>query len=97
MSYYFVSFIKINDLEKYQKYINEVDELSSKFNGKYLALDDNPKILEGNWNYSRSVIIKFNTETEFNDWYYSEEYQRILKYRLNASKCDTILIKGKEN
>ncbi len=97
MSYYFVSYININDDEEYQRYVNEVDEVSAKFNGKYLALDDNPKILEGNWGYSRTVIIKFNTETEFNDWYYSEEYQRILKFRLNASKCDTILIKGKEN
>ena len=97
MSYYFVSYININDDEEYQRYVNEVDEISAKFNGKYLALDDNPKILEGNWGYSRTVIIKFNTETEFNDWYYSEEYQRILKFRLNASKCDTILIKGKEN
>jgi uncharacterized protein (DUF1330 family) len=92
-----VSYININDDEEYQRYVNEVDEVSAKFNGKYLALDDNPKILEGNWGYSRTVIIKFNTETEFNDWYYSEEYQRILKFRLNASKCDTILIKGKEN
>jgi len=95
MSYYFVSYIKIIDKDEYQKYVNEVDIVSAKYNGKYLALDDHPKLLEGNWNYTRTVIIEFRTEKEFNDWYYSKEYQSILRHRLNASSCDTILIKGK--
>jgi uncharacterized protein (DUF1330 family) len=97
MSYYFVAYIKINDEEEYQKYVNEVDEVSAKFNGKYLAIDDNPRILEGNWKYSRTVIIEFNNEADFDDWYNSEDYQRILKYRSKAADCDTILIRGKEN
>ena len=97
MSYYFVSYIKINDQDEYQKYVNEVDEVSAKYRGKYLALDDSPRVLEGNWKYSRTVIIEFNDEADFNEWYNSEDYQRILKLRLNASECDTILIKGQEN
>ncbi len=36
MSYYFVACIKINNEQEYQKYVNEVDEVSAKFNGKYL-------------------------------------------------------------
>jgi uncharacterized protein (DUF1330 family) len=94
--YYFVANIKIDDREEYQKYVERVDEVFAKYNGKYLAFDDNPKILEGNWGYSISVIIGFKCEADFNDWYYSKDYQEILKFRLNAAKCDTILIKGKE-
>jgi uncharacterized protein (DUF1330 family) len=97
MSYYFVSYIKINHQDEYQKYVNEVDEVSAKYRGKYLALDDSPRVLEGNWKYSRTVLIEFNDEADFNEWYNSEDYQRILKLRLNASECDTILIKGQEN
>jgi uncharacterized protein (DUF1330 family) len=97
MSYYFIAYIKINNEKEYQKYVNEVDEVSAKYRGKYLALDDNPKILEGNWKYSRTVIIEFKDEADFNNWYNSEDYQRILKHRLKAAECDTILIKGKEN
>ena len=40
MKYYFVANIKIDDPEEYQKYLNEVDHVFSKYNGKYLALDD---------------------------------------------------------
>ena len=95
MSYYFVVNIKINNQLEYQKYINKADEVFSKFNGKYLAVHDKPKILEGNWDYSRVVIIEFETEEDFNHWYNSKEYQEILKYRIAASTSDGILIKGK--
>jgi uncharacterized protein (DUF1330 family) len=67
----------------------------SKFKRKYLAVDDKPKIVEGNREYSRVVIIEFATEQDFNRWYNSKEYQEILKYRISASVSDGILIKGK--
>ena len=95
MKYYFVANIKINDPDEYQKYLNEADEIFSKYNGKYLALDDSPLVLEGKWDYSRVVIIEFQSKSEFNKWYKSKDYQRILEYRLGAADCDTILIKGR--
>jgi hypothetical protein len=61
---------------------------------KYLAIDESPTLLEGEWNYTKSVLIKFNNKKEFEDWYYSADYQKILKHRLNAAKCDTILLEG---
>ncbi len=73
MSYYFITNIKINDKNKYQKYVDKVDDVFSKYNGKYLAVDDSPKIIEGNWKYSRTVVIEFKTEVDFNNWYNSKE------------------------
>lgn len=97
MNYYFSAQIKINDEEEYQKYIAQVDNVFSKFNGKYLAVDDSPIIIEGKWNYTRAVLIKFPSKDDFDNWYNSEEYQSILKHRLNGAICDSILIKGLEN
>ena len=95
MSCYFVANIKIHDNEEYQKYVDNVDEVFSKYKGKYLAVDDYPEIIEGTWKYTRAVIIEFETESDFNNWYNSKNYQDILKHRLNGADCDTILIKGK--
>ncbi len=92
--YYFVANIQIINVDEYNKYVNKVDDVFSKYNGKYLALDDNPQLLEGDWNYTRSVIISFENEIDFDSWYNSKDYQEILKYRLNSAKCDTVLIKG---
>jgi uncharacterized protein (DUF1330 family) len=94
MSYYFIANIKIKNLDEYKKYLNEASEIFSKYNGKYLAVDDKPQILEGKWNYTRTVLIEFKSKEDFEMWYNSDDYQRILKYRLKASECDTILVSG---
>ncbi len=96
MSYYFSAQIRVNDQNEYDKYLETFDEIFSKYNGEYLAIDESPVILEGKWNYTKSVLIRFSSKQEFEGWYYSGDYQAILRHRLNASVCDTILIKGIE-
>lgn len=94
MIHYFVAQIKINDSDEYQKYLDKFDDIFSNYKGEYLAIDESPVLLEGDWNYTKSVLIKFKSKQDFEDWYYSDDYQKILKHRLNASKCDTILVEG---
>jgi uncharacterized protein (DUF1330 family) len=94
MIHYFVAQIKIHDPIEYEKYLDKFDEIFSRYDGEYLAIDESPIILEGNWDYTKSVLVKFKNKQDFEDWYNSDDYQRILKYRLNSSKCDTILVKG---
>jgi uncharacterized protein (DUF1330 family) len=96
MKCYFSAQISIHDEDEYEKYLENFDDIFSRYKGEYLAIDESPVLLEGNWNYTKSVLIKFNSESEFNDWYYSDDYQKILKHRLAAAKCDTILLKGLE-
>jgi uncharacterized protein (DUF1330 family) len=40
------------------------------------------------------VIIEFQKEDDFHEWYNSEDYQTIVKYRLGGSKCDSVLVHG---
>jgi uncharacterized protein (DUF1330 family) len=94
MTHYFVAQIRIHDQKEYDKYLEKFDEIFSLYRGEYLAIDESPVLLEGNWDYTKSVLIKFNSKQEFEEWYYSEGYQKILKHRLNAAKCDTILLEG---
>ena len=92
MSVYFVANIRIIDEVEYSKYLENAKSVSSKYNGEYLAVDNNPTILEGTWDYSRVVLIRFPDKDSLNKWYYSDEYQAILKYRLSAADCDTIIV-----
>ena len=87
--------IRIRDDLEYQKYIDGADKIFTKFNGVYLAVDNTPELVEGNWDYTRAVLIRFNNRDDFETWYRSKEYQEILKFRLSSSECDTILIQGR--
>jgi uncharacterized protein (DUF1330 family) len=94
MSYYFIAQIKIKDDKEYQNYIDKAGDIFKKYNGEYLSVDYNPQILEGNWDYTRTVLIRFKNINDFNEWYNSDDYQDILKHRLKAADCDTILAEG---
>jgi len=94
MSVYFMANIRIKNDQDYQHYLDQSEEIFARYKGSYLAVDNEPEVLEGDWNYSRAILIRFDNKEDFNDWYSSEEYQEILKYRLFASECDTILIQG---
>lgn len=96
MAHYFVAQIRIHDPAEYEKYLERFDEIFSLYNGEYLAIDESPTLLEGSWDYTKSVLVKFNSKKEFEDWYYSPAYQEILKFRLSAAVCDTILLAGLE-
>lgn len=96
MSFYFMAGISIHDEGEYSKYLEGADEVFSHFGGTYLAVDDHPEVLEGKWESDRAVLIRFETKEDFEAWYQSEDYQKILKHRLSAAECNTILFEGKD-
>ena len=94
MSAYFIANIRIEDEAAYGRYLAEVDAVFGRFNGEYIAVDQNPIVLEGEWRYSRLVLIRFPNLESLRRWYDSEDYQRILKFRLEGAFCDTFVVQG---
>ena len=77
-----------------QCYLDNAATIFKKYNGTYLAVDDKPLTLEGSWDYTRTVLIQFKSKSDFEAWYNSDEYQKILTFRLKAAHCDSILVRG---
>jgi len=94
MGIYFMANIRIRNEQEYQRYVDRVDEVFKKYKGRYLAVDSKPDVVEGTWDYSRAVLIRFETKDDFEAWYNSSEYQEILQLRLRSAECDSILIHG---
>ena len=94
MDVYFMASIRIKDDQEYQLYLDGADEIFARYKGTYLAVDKQAKVLEGSWDYSRAVLIRFENKSDFEAWYQSADYQKILQYRLSAAECDSLLIEG---
>lgn len=94
MSYFYTVEIKITNEKVYENYLKDCDEVFSRYRGKYLAVDDEYEVLEGAKEVTRMVLMEFDSKEEFQRWYFSKEYQEILKHRLQGAECTGTLIKG---
>ncbi len=56
-------------------------EIFCRYSGKLLAVDEAPTVKEGNWPYTRTVLIEFPTAEAFDAWFNSQEYQASLEGR----------------
>ncbi len=97
MSSYFIALIDIHDPEKYEQYLAGYDEVFKKYKGKVIAVEDNPRLLEGSWPAGRTVVIKFPNDKELRKWYDSQEYQNIAKHRKEASVASIAIITGRDD
>jgi uncharacterized protein (DUF1330 family) len=66
----------------------------SRYDADVVLVDENPEMLEGNWTYSRKVMIRFRNRDEAKKWYESPEYQRLAQHRYSASEADVIFAEG---
>ena len=57
MSVYIIARFKIHDRSEYDTYSAGFSEVFQKFDGKMLSIDEDPTVLAGAWNDTRSVII----------------------------------------
>jgi len=95
LSSYFIALIDIHDPQRYEEYLVGFNEVFEKHYGKVIAVEDNPRILEGNWPASRTVVIEFPNDSELRKWYDSNEYQTLAKHRKEASVANIAIITGR--
>lgn len=96
MSVYLIAQFKIHDRAAYDRYEEGFGNIFEKFDGKMLSVDENPKVLQGDWDYTRSVLIEFPDKASAYAWMTSPEYQEIAKDRLAGSTGNSIMVEGFE-
>lgn len=93
MSVYFVVQEKVNDPEGLGAY-GEAASSTLKGRGRALVVDDAVTPVEGDWHGERLVVLEFEDEAAFRDWYDSPEYQAALPLRLAATDSRAALARG---
>lgn len=94
MSVYGVALIDIRDRNEYGNYEQGFMDVFSKYEGRLLAVDESPTVLEGAWPWTRTVLLEFPDEERLMAWYQSAEYQTLAKHRFNASQAAVAVLRG---
>jgi uncharacterized protein (DUF1330 family) len=94
MPVYIVASIKITDREEYGKYQAGFLDIFARYRGELLAVSDEPQVIEGEWPFTRAVLIRFPDEAEARRWYESPEYQALSQHRWRASTGTVITFEG---
>ena len=94
MTHYLIARIDINDRDEYSKYEAGFMEIFSQYDGKMLSVDEAPKLIEGEWPATRTVLVEFPSEESAMAWYQSDADQTLAKHRFASSDGNIVLIKG---
>ena len=86
--------IDVTNPEDYNEYITKVKPIVEKFGGEYVVRGGTNQVVEGNWQYSRTIVLKFPSYEKALEWYNSEEYQPIKQIRLDNAISNGIIIQG---
>lgn len=94
MPVYIVANIAIENHEEYAAYQAGFLEIFARYQGELLAVSDAPRVIEGEWPFTRAVILRFPSEAEATRWYESPEYQALAQHRWRASKGTVVAFEG---
>ncbi|WP_135212026.1 DUF1330 domain-containing protein [Vitreimonas flagellata] len=95
MAVYALAQLNIHDRERYGRYMSRFMPVLEKYNGKLLAADDAPRVLEGQWwDRNKVVLMEFADKDAFRAWASSPEYNEIAEDRKASADVVVLLIEG---
>jgi uncharacterized protein (DUF1330 family) len=94
MSVYVIAQGKIENRGLLDQYVAKVIPTIESHQGRIVAFDEEPEVVEGPIEHPRTVILEFPSMTAFHAWYGSPKYQEILPLRLKSTRGTLIVAKG---
>ena len=92
MAVYIINNLVIHDHEEYGRYEHAFLATFLPFDGEVLAVRDDPKPHEGEWPFTRTVLLRMPSEDVMQAWYESDGYQAIVKLRLDATVSNVVVL-----
>jgi uncharacterized protein (DUF1330 family) len=90
MSYYFMAHYTVKDMETWQRYVPVGVPTVSQYGGKILVAAapglQQPAAIEGTPQHAVTVILEFASQSAFERWYTSPEYQAVVGMRTSSTE-----------
>ena len=94
MPAYIIVQVNITNNVKYKEYLKQVSEIVEQYKGQYIVRGGKFTKMLGQWDYERTVVIKFPTYEMAMDFYKSDKYAPVKKIREDNSEGNLIIIEG---
>ena len=90
MTVYAIAALKFTNRDAYNRYQAAFMEVFQRYSGTLLAADEAPRVIEGDWDREKVVLMSFPDEADFREWAESPDYQRISEDR--RAGADTVVV-----
>ncbi len=95
MSAYMIAQIEVNDSDEYSKYLSGFMPIFERYGGELLATSKcKTEVLEGQWAYPSTVIMKFPSREHARSWHVDPEYKKLVEHRLRSAQANLVLVDG---
>ena len=94
MSAYVIVEIEIHNRSLYKEYTELTPSTIKAFNGRFVVRGGKTKVLEGDWNPKRIVVLEFPSADMANSWWNSKEYSSAREKRQQAASTRMIIVEG---
>lgn len=87
--------VTVTDRDLYREYETAGHpEILDGFSGRIVAIDEDIDVVEGAWNFTRTVIVEFPSKEQARAWYNSDSYQAVVGLRHRASEGNLVIVGG---
>ncbi|UAL11602.1 DUF1330 domain-containing protein [Caulobacter segnis] len=94
MTVYVVAQLSFTDEARYRRYQARFPEAFAGHGGRVLAADEAPQVLEGDWPYSKLVMLAFDDEAAARGFLDSPLYREISIDRDAGARTTAVLARG---
>lgn len=94
MTVYLIAELKFTDRAAYDRYQTRFFSVFKRFNGRLLAADESPRVLEGASACEKFVMMSFPDDAEANRFATDPEYVEISKDRKAGTEAVVLLVRG---
>jgi uncharacterized protein (DUF1330 family) len=94
MPAYLIVDITVHDEQRYADYRARVTDQIRQFGGEYLVRGGRIERLEGDWQPSRVVVVKFESIAAAKKWWESDDYAELKAIRQATTDTNMIVVEG---
>ena len=94
MAAYLIVDITVRDEARYASYRARVTEQIQQYGGEYLVRGGRLERLEGDWQPTRIVVVRFDSIASARRWWESEDYAELKAIRQATTDTRMIVVEG---